>query len=89
MGLALALVLIVAATVVFHMVSPWWLTPIASNWAEMDDALTLTLVITAAAFIVINLFVAYMLVRFRHRDGVRASREHGSKKLEWLSLIHI
>jgi len=83
MGLALALVLIVVATVVFHLVSPWWLTPIASNWAEMDDALTLTLIITAVAFIVINLFVAYMLVRFRHRDGVRASPEHGSKKLEW------
>jgi len=49
----------------------------------MDAALGLTMIITAVAFIVINLFVAYMLVRFRHRDGVRASPEHGNKKLEW------
>jgi len=83
MGLALALVLIVVATTAFHLVSPWWLTPLASNWAQMDDALMLTLVITGVAFIVINLFVAYMLVKFRHREGVRASPEHGSKKLEW------
>jgi len=83
MGLALALVLIVVATTAFHLASPWWLTPLASNWAQMDDALTLTLVITGVAFIVINLFVAYMLVKFRHRDGVRAAAEHGSKKLEW------
>jgi len=83
MGLALALVLIVGATVIFHLVSPWWQTPIASNWAEMDAALGLTMIITAVAFIVINLFIAYMLVRFRHRDGVRASPEHGNKKLEW------
>ncbi len=83
MGLALALVLIVAATLAFHLASPWWLTPLASNWAQMDDALMLTLYITAAAFVILNLFVAYMLVRFRHRDGVRASPEHGDKRLEW------
>jgi len=83
MGLALALVLIVVATTAFHLASPWWLTPLASNWAQMDDALTLTLIITGVTFIVINLFVAYMLVRFRHRDGVRAAAEHGDKRLEW------
>jgi cytochrome c oxidase subunit 2 len=87
MGLALALVLIVVATVAFHLASPWWLTPLASNWGQLDDALMLTLIITAAAFIVLNLFVAYLLVRFRHRDGVRASAEHGSKKLEWWLII--
>jgi cytochrome c oxidase subunit 2 len=83
MAMALALILIVVGTAVFHYVSPWWLTPIASNWQQMDDALVLTLVITAAIFIIINLFVAYAVIKFRHREGMRASPEHGGKKLEW------
>ena len=81
--MALALILIVVGTLVFHLWSPWWLTPLASNWQAMDDALMLTLVITGAIFIIINLFVAYAVIKFRHRDGVRAAAEHGSKKLEW------
>ena len=83
MALALALILITVGAVVFHFVSPWWLTPLASNWQQMDDALQITLVITAVAFVLINLFMAYAVIRFRHRDGVRASSEHGNRKLEW------
>ncbi|MES2125650.1 MAG: cytochrome c oxidase subunit II [Pseudomonadota bacterium] len=83
MALALALVAIVVGALVFHVVSPWWLTPIASNWQQMDDALQLTLLITGFLFVVINLFMAYAVLKFRHRDGVRASSEHGNKKLEW------
>ena len=48
MALALALILIVVGTLAFHFWSPWWLTPLASNWQAMDDALMLTLVITGA-----------------------------------------
>ncbi|MES2113708.1 MAG: cytochrome B, partial [Pseudomonadota bacterium] len=85
MALAWALILIVAGAVAFHLASPWWQTPIASNWQQMDDALMLTLVITAVAFVAINLFLAYAIMRFRHRDGVRAASEHGNKALEgWL-----
>ena len=32
MVIAVALVLIVVGSVVFHFLSPWWWTPIASNW---------------------------------------------------------
>ena len=83
MALAVALIFIVVATVLFHFMSPWWLTSLASNWQQMDDALTITLVITAAVFIAINLFIAYAVFRFRHREGSRASHKHGNKKLEW------
>ena len=83
MALAIALILIVAGALAFHWLSPWWLTPIASNWQQMDDALQLTLFITGAVFVLVNLFMAYAVVRFRHRDGVRASSEHGNKRLEW------
>ncbi|MBA5604010.1 cytochrome c oxidase subunit II [Duganella sp. FT3S] len=85
MALPLVLILIVAGAVAFHLASPWWQTPVASNWQQMDDALMLTLVITAVAFVAINLFLAYVVLRFRHREGRRAAAEHGNKALEaWL-----
>jgi cytochrome c oxidase subunit II len=65
MAMAIALVVIVAASLLFHFISPWWFTPIASNWRTMDDTLTITLVITGIFFVGINLFVVYMLMRFR------------------------
>jgi cytochrome c oxidase subunit 2 len=83
MALALSLILIVLGAIIFHFFSPWWLTPIASNWQEMDDALMITLVITAALFIVIHVFVAYAVVKYRHREGHRAAAESHNRKLEW------
>lgn len=86
MAIAIALVLIVAASVLFHLFSPWWLSPLASNWEQMDHTLTITIVITGIFFVAINLFVVYTLLRFRHRgEGQRASYEPDNKKLEhWL-----
>lgn len=85
MTMAVALLLIVAGSVLFHVFNPWWTTPLASNWKLMDDTLGITLAITGIFFIVINLFIAYMLVRFRHRAGQRAAHEPENRKLErWL-----
>ncbi len=83
MALALILILIVVGALEFHYMSPWWLTPIASNWQQMDDALLLTFIFTGVAFVVINLFVAYAVVTFKHQDGVRAAATHGNTRLEW------
>jgi len=66
--MAVALVVIVAGALLFHFVNPWWLTPLASNWREMDDTLTITLVITGIFFVGIHLFIIYTLLRFRRRD---------------------
>lgn len=85
MLIAIALLLIVAASVIFHLVTPWWLTPLASNWKSMDDTLTITVVVTGIFFVAINLFVVYTLWRFRHRAGARASYEPENKRVErWL-----
>jgi cytochrome c oxidase subunit 2 len=85
MAIAIALIVIVVGSVLFHLLSPWWLTPLASNWRQMDDTLTITLVITGIFFVVINLFVAYTLLRFRHRANRRATAQPESKRLErWL-----
>jgi cytochrome c oxidase subunit 2 len=83
MPLVFALLLVTVGAVAFHLLSPWWLTPLASNWRQMDEALQLTLVLSGVAFVAINLFLAYAIWRFRHRDGVRASAEHGNARLEW------
>lgn len=85
MAIAIALVVMVVASVLFHFLSPWWLTPLASNWKQMDDTLVITLVITGAFFIGINLFLGYMIWRYRHRDGSRAAYQPVNHKLElWL-----
>jgi len=85
--MAIALIVIVAAALLFHFGSPWWATPLASNWRQMDDTLTITLVITGIFFVLINLFLAYTLLRFRHRNDSRAAYEPDNKKLErWLTI---
>ncbi|MES2104504.1 MAG: cytochrome c oxidase subunit II [Pseudomonadota bacterium] len=95
MAMVIALVVIVVASLLFHFVSPWWLSPLASNWNRMDDTLTITLVITGVFFVVINFFLAYVLVKFRHRagntapmdreSGHRAAYQPENRKLErWL-----
>jgi cytochrome c oxidase subunit II len=85
MAIAVALVLLVIGTVAFHVLNPWWFTPIASNWAKMDDTVNLTFWVTGAVFVAVNLFMAYAIVRYRHRKGVerRAEYEPEYKKLEW------
>ncbi len=85
MAIAIVLVIMVAASVLFHFLSPWWATPLASNWKQMDDTLTITLVITGLFFVVINLLVGYIAWRFRHREGHRAAYEPENPRLErWL-----
>ncbi|WP_428420825.1 cytochrome c oxidase subunit II [Methylibium sp.] len=85
MAVAVALLVIVVGSVLFHLASPWWLTPLASHWQQMDNTLAITLAITGAFFVVINLFVAYTLIRHRHRPGRRAAYEPENHRLErWL-----
>ncbi|MES2069516.1 MAG: cytochrome c oxidase subunit II [Pseudomonadota bacterium] len=69
MAMVIALVVMVVASLLFHFFSPWWLTPLASNWDRMDDTLLITLVITGFFFVIINFFLAYALIKFRHRKG--------------------
>ena len=60
---SIALVLVAAGTVAFHIWSPWWFTPIASNWGYMDDTIVLTFWVTGVVFIAVLLFMAYCVVR--------------------------
>jgi cytochrome c oxidase subunit 2 len=83
MALAIALVLLVVGTVLFHFLSPWWFTPIASNWQLMDDTVNITFVVTGIVFVAINLFMAFVVLRYRHRRGRRADYKPENRQLEW------
>jgi len=80
-GLILALVAI--GSVLFHVLSPWWLTPIASNWNYIDATIAITFWITGVVFAAVVLFMAYCVFRFRHRPGQQAAYEPENKRLEW------
>jgi cytochrome c oxidase subunit 2 len=86
MAVALILVLIAVGSVAFHFLSPWWWTPIASNWGYIDDTILITFWITGAVFVAVILFMAYCVFRFRHRPGQRAAYEPENRRLEgWLT----
>lgn len=83
MALAIALILLVVGTVLFHFLSPWWFTPIASNWTMVDDTVHITFWVTGIVFVAVNLFLAYAVIRYRHRKGQKAHYEPESPRLEW------
>lgn len=88
MAIAVVLVLLVVGSVVFHFASPWWFTPIASNWTTMDDTVILTFWVTGTVFVAVNLFLAWAVVRYRHRKGQKSDYEPENRKLEgWLTIV--
>ena len=87
MPLAIALIVLVLGSLLFHFLSPWTFTPIASNWGMIDFTVDVTFVVTGIVFVAVNLFMAYAIIRFRHRDGLKAKYEPENKKLEiWLTV---
>ena len=80
---AIALVLVVVGSVAFHFWSPWWWTPIASNWGYIDDTITLTFWITGVVFVAVLLFTAYCVLRFSYRSDRRSEYRPENAKLEW------
>jgi cytochrome c oxidase subunit 2 len=83
MPIAIALVLVAVGSVAFHLLNPWWLTPIASNWHYIDATIAITFWITGVVFTAVVLFMAYCVLRFRHKEGRRAAYEPENKRLEW------
>src|SRR6185437_15463702 len=87
MAVAIVLVLIVVGSILFHLLTPWWWTPIASNWQYIDHTIIITFWITGVVFSLVVLFMAYCVFRFRHQAGRRAAYEPESRRLEgWLTI---
>jgi cytochrome c oxidase subunit II len=83
MAIAVVLVLLVIGSLIFHFASPWWFTPIASNWTTMDDTVVLTFWVTGVVFVIVNLFLAWVVWKYRHRKDQKAEYDPENKKLEW------
>ena len=83
MAITLGIMVLIVITVLFHFLSPWWLTPIASNWTLLDTNLNLTFLVTGVVFIIVNLFFVWTVFKYRHREGSKADYEPENKKLEW------
>ena len=58
MFVALILLLVVVGSVLFHLTSPWWFSPLASNWGYVDTTIIITFWITGVVYVAIILFVA-------------------------------
>jgi len=88
MPLAVVLILLVVGSLLFHFLSPWTFTPLASNWSQIDDTIDITLWVTGFVFVAVNLFMAYAIIKYRTRKGARAAYDPENKKLEfWLTVF--
>ncbi|WP_086929486.1 c-type cytochrome [Agarilytica rhodophyticola] len=88
MKLAIVLVALVIGSLIFHFMSPWWFTPIASNWHNIDLTINITFWVTGIVFVAVNLFLAYVVYRYRYDKNKRSLYQPENKKLEgWLTVI--
>ena len=88
MPIAIVLILLVVGSLVFHFLSPWTFTPLASNWSQIDDTIDITLLVTGFVFVAVNLFMAYAIIKYRAKKGARATYDPENAKLEmWLTIL--
>ncbi len=86
MIVVIALVLVTVGTVLFHFWSPWWFTPIASNWGFIDTTILITFWVTGIVFVLVLAFTAYCVFRFRYKEGRKVEYKPEDHKLElWLT----
>jgi cytochrome c oxidase subunit 2 len=93
MTIAFVLFLVVVGTLVFHIWSPWWLTPLASNWGGMDETLLLTFWVTGGVFMAVGLFMVYCVWRYRYQKNRKSEYKPEDKKLEfhltWITAVGV
>lgn len=88
MPIAVLLIVLVIGSLIFHFLSPWTFTPLASNWDAIDSTINITFWVTGFVFVVVNLFMAYCVIKFRNRKGHRAVYDPENNKLEtWLTIF--
>jgi cytochrome c oxidase subunit 2 len=82
MAVAIVIAALVLFSIAFQLLTPWWLTPLDSNWRSIDVALDVTMWVCGFFFVALNLFLAYSIIRYRHRQGHRAHYDPESATLE-------
>ena len=93
MFVAIIFALIIIGSIIFHFWSPWWWTPVASNWGNIDDTIILSFWVTGAVFVGVCLFMAYCVWAYRYRPDRKAEYKPEDKKLEfrltWLTALGV
>ena len=93
MFVAIIFVLIIIGSIIFHFWSPWWWTPVASNWGNIDDTIILSFWVTGAVFVAVCLFMSYCVWRYRYHPDRKAEYKPEDKKLEfrltWLTALGV
>ena len=88
MTIAIVIILLVIATLVFHFISPWWFTPLASNWQAIDDTINISLWVVGTVFVAVSLFLAFVVFKYRHNKNRRADYQPENSQLEgWLTVV--
>ncbi len=69
---SILLFLVIAGSVVFHILSPWWFSPLASNWGSIDNSVLITFWVTGFVFVVLSLFLIYCVWKYRYKKNRKA-----------------
>ena len=51
MPIAVLLIVLVVGSLIFHFLSPWTFTPLASNWSQIDTTIDITFWVTGFVFV--------------------------------------
>ena len=65
------LLLLIVGSVLFHIFTPWYSTPIASNWTNIDSTIELTFWMTGGVYVAVLGFMTYCVIRFKNKEGRR------------------
>ena len=80
------LLLVIIGSVLFHIFTPWYSTPIASNWSNIDSTIELTFWMTGGVYVAVLGFMTYCVIRFKNKEGQRAAYEPESKTVSYTHL---
>jgi len=78
---------VVVGTVLFHILSPWWFTPLASNWSSIDNAILITFWVTGFVFVALGLFLVYCLWNYQYKKNRKVEYKPEDKKLEAILVV--
>ena len=82
MIVAIIFALLLFASVVFHFISPWQISPLGSNWGSIDDTLSFTFLVTGIFFVAIVAFMIFCIYKYQAKPGRRSEYQREDKKLE-------
>jgi len=75
---------VIVGTLLFHIWSPWWFSPLTSNWSSIDNAILITFWVTGFVFLALGGFMVYCVWKYRHQSNRKAEYKPEDKKLEFI-----